>query len=67
MNWISTLESMPIISGLMILHCIIGSVAAGIAKSKGFNFRKWIVLGLIGGTPALIAVWFLPAQQNTQT
>jgi VIT1/CCC1 family predicted Fe2+/Mn2+ transporter len=66
MSGMSVLESMPIVYGLMILHCIIGGFAAVIAKSKGFHFGKWIILGLIGGTPALIAVCFLRSQQDIQ-
>jgi|GEM_PF-1473115 len=40
---------------LMTLHGIIGTTAAIIAQQKGHNFGLWIIIGLIGGTPALIA------------
>jgi len=39
---------------LLTLHCIIGIIAALLARRKGFDFRRWLIIGLIGGTPALI-------------
>jgi hypothetical protein len=41
------------------LHCIIGVIAAIVAKQKGYEFRVWLPMGLIAGTPALIAAWRL--------
>ncbi len=39
---------------LAIAHCLIGIIAAIIAKRKGYNFPLWLLFGLIGGTPILI-------------
>lgn len=41
---------------LATMHCIIGLIAAIAAKRRGLNFRRWLGLGLLGGTIALIAV-----------
>lgn len=40
---------------LLGLHSIIGVTAAIIAQKKGLNFPLWLILGLIGGTVALVA------------
>lgn len=47
---------------LFTLHCLIGIGAAIAARRKGLDGKRWLVLGLIGGTVALVAVWFKPAQ-----
>jgi hypothetical protein len=39
----------------LTLHCLIGITAAIVAYQKGLNLKRWIVIGIIGGTPALIA------------
>lgn len=52
----------PILSLLFGLHCVIGIIAAIIAQNKGLNFRRWLILGLIGGTVALIAVLVNPSK-----
>ena len=39
---------------LGLLHCLIGLIAAIIAKNKGYKFPRWLIFGLIGGTPILI-------------
>ena len=44
---------------LMVLHLIIGGIAATVAFRKGRNLGLWIVVGAIGGTPALIAALLL--------
>lgn len=49
------IQNWPVFSLMMVLHCIIGSVAALVARRKGLNFGLWLVLGWIGGTVALIA------------
>ncbi|HBS71432.1 MAG TPA: hypothetical protein DEP38_26610 [Cyanobacteria bacterium UBA9226] len=40
---------------LLGLHCLIGITAAIVARKKGLNFQLWLILGLIGGTVALVA------------
>ncbi len=47
---------------LMILHCVIGTAAAFVAKSRGRNFNVWLGWGLVGGTIALITAFLLPAK-----
>lgn len=51
-------------SFLMLLHCIIGAIAALVAQRKGLSFSRWLVWGLIGGTIALITA--LLAKPKTQ-
>ncbi len=46
----------------MILHCVIGTAAAFVAKSRGRNFNLWLGWGLLGGTIALITAFLLPAK-----
>lgn len=46
--------SLPIAITMMVLHCLVGLIAAKIAHSKGANLGKWLIWGLIGGTVALI-------------
>ncbi|MBE9126844.1 hypothetical protein IQ257_10665 [Coleofasciculus sp. LEGE 07092] len=58
---------LPIEPNLYLLfgaHCIIGAIAAIVARRKGLNFRNWVVFGLIGGTAALVAA--LMAKPNTR-
>ncbi|NJM48210.1 MAG: hypothetical protein HC860_20245 [Alkalinema sp. RU_4_3] len=43
------------IAVLGCLHCAIGYAAAKVAIAKGGNKDLWIPVGLIAGTPALIA------------
>jgi hypothetical protein len=49
------LPLMPLAIGLMVLHCVIGTAAAFVAQQRGLSFRRWIWIGLLGGTLALIA------------
>ncbi|NER35438.1 MAG: hypothetical protein F6J93_15785 [Oscillatoria sp. SIO1A7] len=49
---------------LMAAHCVIGTVAALVAYKKGRNFGRWLGLGLIGGTVALIAASLLPGSDR---
>jgi hypothetical protein len=48
-----------IVFGAGILHCTMGLVAALVAKRKGRDWSFWLPVGLIVGTPALIAAWRL--------
>lgn len=36
------------------LHCAVGLTATAIAYRKGYPLKRWLVLGLIGGTPSLV-------------
>lgn len=52
------MSEIPIDSSLYLLlsgHCLIGGVAAAIAFQKGRRLGVWLILGLIGGTAALVA------------
>lgn len=53
-NGISEENKLLLICGLAIAHCFIGFIAALVAQQKGYNFRRWLFWGLIGGTPTLI-------------
>lgn len=58
----------PLESGLVLagLHLAIGTIAAYVAQQRGRNFRRWLGLGWIGGTPVLIAALLLkPQPQET--
>jgi len=48
---------------LMVLHCVIGTAAAFVAKSRGRNFNIWLGWGLLGGTIALITTFLLPVKK----
>lgn len=46
---------------LLFFHCLIGSIAALVAKQKGRRFNRWLLFGLMGGTPVfLITLWMKP-------
>lgn len=49
---------------LLFFHCLIGGIAALIAKQKGRSYSRWIMLGLIGGTVAFIAALFLKPEET---
>ncbi|MEB3356135.1 MAG: hypothetical protein VKK04_05370 [Synechococcales bacterium] len=48
----------------LTLHLLIGAVGAVIAYRKGRRLDRWLVLGLIAGTPALIAALVLKPQPD---
>ena len=45
---------------MLLLHCLIGLVAAQIAQRKGADLSFWLIWGLIGGTLSLITALRLP-------
>jgi uncharacterized membrane protein YoaK (UPF0700 family) len=51
---------MNLLWGAGILHFTIGAIAANVAHRKGRRLSFWLPLGLIAGTPALIAALLLP-------
>ncbi|WLT39173.1 hypothetical protein NON20_05875 [Synechocystis sp. B12] len=64
---LTTLTNLPIVTQVIILgtaHCLLGLTATVIAYGKGRNFRRWLAIGLIGGTPALVAAIVLKSQKN---
>ena len=52
---------------LLFFHCLIGGIAALIAKQKGRSYGRWLILGLIGGTVVLIAALFLKSEDTHLT
>jgi uncharacterized membrane protein YeaQ/YmgE (transglycosylase-associated protein family) len=46
----------PAFYPLLIFHCLIGAIAALVAKQKGYNFLLWLILGFIGGTFAFMGI-----------
>lgn len=64
------LTDLPIDSRIYLLlglHCLIGSIAMGVAVQKGRQIWVWWLFGLIGGTAALLAALLLPAKQLLDT
>ncbi|NJN32418.1 MAG: hypothetical protein HC824_19820 [Synechococcales cyanobacterium RM1_1_8] len=50
---------------LLNLHFAIGTLAAFTAQRKGRKLSRWLVIGWIGGTPALVAaLWLKPESQS---
>jgi uncharacterized membrane-anchored protein len=47
---------------LASLHCVIGTTAAIIAVNKGYSLWRWLLIGLVGGTFAL--VWSIFLEKN---
>ncbi|MGP1375216.1 MAG: hypothetical protein ACTS3T_20475 [Almyronema sp.] len=39
---------------LLLLHCVMGMIAALVAQRKHLNFSLWFAWGIIGGTLALV-------------
>lgn len=48
---------------MMLLHCLIGLVAAQLAYRKGADLSAWLVWGMIGGTLSLVTALRLPPRQ----
>ncbi|MGF1493429.1 MAG: hypothetical protein ACFBSC_13435 [Microcoleaceae cyanobacterium] len=48
---------------LIFLHCLLGGIAALVAKQRGYNFKLWLLLGLFGGTAALVVSFTLKPQK----
>jgi 4-amino-4-deoxy-L-arabinose transferase-like glycosyltransferase len=46
----------PAVYPLLTFHCLIGGIAALVAKQKGYNFWLWLILGIIGGTFAFMGI-----------
>ncbi|MDJ0897710.1 MAG: hypothetical protein QNJ55_02780 [Xenococcus sp. MO_188.B8] len=44
---------------LLGIHCLNGTLAAIVANYKGYNFLKWLLYGLLGGTISLVWAIFL--------
>lgn len=49
---------------MMLLHCLIGLLAAQLAHNKGADLGRWLIWGMIGGTGALVTAFWLPTQST---
>ncbi|MGD1929112.1 MAG: hypothetical protein ACFB12_09385 [Leptolyngbyaceae cyanobacterium] len=49
---------------LLLLHCLMGLLAAQLADRKGADLGKWLIWGMIGGTGALVTALRLPTQST---
>lgn len=61
------MTDLPIDSTLYVLlnlHCLLGGIAAVIAARKGRRLSVWLLVGLIGGTAALIAAILLKSNPS---
>ncbi len=47
------------------LHCLIGIIATTVAVSKGHNFGRWFLIGLVGGTFGLMWSIFLENKKES--
>jgi hypothetical protein len=47
---------------MLLLHCLIGLVAAQLAYRKGANLGIWLIWGMIGGTLSLVTAVRLSAK-----
>ncbi len=53
---------------LAFLHCLIGAIAALVARQKGYHYGQWLLFGLIGGSIVLaIALFGLKPQTLTES
>jgi uncharacterized membrane protein HdeD (DUF308 family) len=59
-----SLNDPSVILILAILHGVIGTIAAFVAREKGRSYPRWLIIGLIGGTPALIVALLLQPNPN---
>jgi hypothetical protein len=49
---------------LLLAHCFIGAMAAGIAWYKGRPLKLWLLLGLSCGTAALFVALLMKAKSQ---
>jgi uncharacterized membrane-anchored protein len=54
----------PTLYFLLNFHCLLGGIAAVIAKRKGYSLGLWLILGLIGGTATLIVTLLMKAKKS---
>lgn len=60
--FLTRLPPVPTALALACLHLGIGTLAALIAQRKGRNFRRWLGIGWVCGTPSLLAaLWLSPS------
>lgn len=48
---------------MMLVHCLIGLVAAQLAYRRGADLGTWLVWGMVGGTLSLATALRLPPVQ----
>ncbi|QFZ93039.2 hypothetical protein [Synechococcus elongatus] len=57
MDWIQAAWPNPLLGILIaaaIVHCVAGLWATAIATQKGYSTPQWLVIGLIGGSFAVL-------------
>lgn len=62
LNKLLLLPTGHVLVGVGVLHCLIGLLATAIAHRKGYPLHRWLLWGLIGGTPSLLVALWLPPQ-----
>lgn len=50
---------------LLSVHCLMGTIGAVVAQTKGYNLGKWLLFGLLGGTITLMIIIFKPQSTST--
>lgn len=50
---------------MMLLHCLMGLVAARLAYRRGADLGGWFVWGMIGGTLSLVTALRLPSHPSS--
>ena len=51
---------------LLLLHCLMGLLAAIVAQRKGLSFKRWLMWGLIGGTASLAIALFTQSEHRSE-
>lgn len=59
-------DMLPPLYGLLLAHCLVGLVAAMVAHRKGYDLGRWLIGGVVGGTPALLLALSRPDLRQGQ-
>ena len=54
----------PAVYTLLFFHCLMGGIAALVAKQKGYNYWLWLTFGFIGGTVAFIVILMMKKKEE---
>jgi uncharacterized membrane protein YedE/YeeE len=64
---VSELPIAPTLYLLLNFHCLMGGIAAVVAARKGRKLSTWLLLGLVGGTVALVgAIVLKPVRSESE-
>lgn len=61
------LSTIPLVWLPMLLHCVIGLIAAQVAFRKGYDLGLWLLWGLVGGSIALLDALRRPSRGATSS